>query len=66
MSLDLKDFRGKITPDTDIALEAHARATGRDKAEIARQVLDEWARTQIHVATVITRLTRSEGGRRED
>jgi hypothetical protein len=42
-------------------LEAHARAHNADKAEIVRAVLDEWAAKEIHVATLIGRLTRGEG-----
>ena len=39
MSAELKDFRGKITSETDAVLEAINRADGRDKSEIAREVL---------------------------
>lgn len=43
-------------------LEAHARAHNIDKADVVRAVLDEWAAKQIHVATMVQRLTRREGG----
>lgn len=56
MSAELKDFRGKITPETDAVLEAINRVEGRDKSEIAREVLHEWATRQIHVASLVTRL----------
>lgn len=65
MSAELKDFRGKITTETDAVLEAINRAEGRDKSEIAREVLHEWAVKKIHAATVIAKLLKGEGGRRE-
>jgi len=61
MSAELKDFRGKITPETDAVLEAINRTTGRDKSEIAREVLHKWASEQIEVAMVLDRLMRAEG-----
>ena len=33
MSQPLRDFRGKVTVETDVALEAEHRVTGRDKSE---------------------------------
>lgn len=65
MSVELKDFRGKVTPRTDAVLEALNRATGRDKSEIAREVLDKWAADQLHAASLMQRLAGSEGGVRE-
>lgn len=61
MGVELKDYRGRITPETDCALEAIARATGRDRQEIAREVLHKWAVEQIHAATVMDKLLRAEG-----
>ena len=61
MSLDLKDFRGKITTEADCVLEAQARVTGKDRQEIAREVLHAWALRQIDEATVLARLLRAEG-----
>ena len=62
MAEPLADFRGKLTQRTDAVLEAINRASGRDKSEITREVMDKWAEEQIHAATLITRLTRDEGG----
>lgn len=42
MSTPLIDFRGKITTETHVALEALHRATGMDRAEIAMDVLHRW------------------------
>ena len=61
MSAELKDFRGKITPETDAALEALARVSGRDRSEIAREILHKWALDQIHAASVMQKLLRAEG-----
>lgn len=61
MSEPLKDFRGKVTPETDAVLEALNRVTGRDKSEIARDVLHKWALEQIEAANLITRFTACEG-----
>lgn len=58
---DLKDFRGKVTPETDAVLEAMNRVTGRDRSEIAREVLHKWASEQIHLAIVIDQRLRAEG-----
>ncbi|MBA3563089.1 MAG: hypothetical protein H0W33_03590 [Gammaproteobacteria bacterium] len=57
----LKDFRGKVTAETDAVLEAINRVTGRDRSEIAREVLHEWATEQIHVARVLDQRLRAEG-----
>lgn len=61
MSLELIDFRGKITPEIDAALEAVHRVTGRDRAEIARSVLAEWAAQKIHEASLLDQLLQREG-----
>lgn len=73
MSQELRDFRGKVTPETDAVLEALNRATGRDKSEIAREVLHRWAAEQLEAAKVMVRLAAGEGrdrdrrgGQRED
>lgn len=61
MSLDLKDFRGKITPETDVVLSAIARVTNRDKSDIAREWLHKLALEQIRIQTVMGGLLRAEG-----
>ena len=61
MGIELKDFRAKITPESDAVLEGISRATGQDRAEIARAVLHEWALKQIHAATVTHKLLQAEG-----
>lgn len=54
-------MRLKITPETDCVLRARSRATGKDINELAREVLHEWAGGEIHAATVMVRLLKSEG-----
>jgi len=61
MSLPLVDFRGKITHETDAVLEALHQATGRDRSEIARDVLAEWAASKIHESSLIDQRLKREG-----
>ena len=61
MSVDLKDFRCKITPLTWCCIEARHRATGKDHSEIARDVLDQWSRTERYAAIEQRKLLEAEG-----
>lgn len=61
MAADLKDFRGKITAETYLALEAEARAFDRDKADILREVMHAWALKKLHEHKVFGALLREEG-----
>lgn len=61
MSLPLVDFRGKITHQTDAVLQALQQATGRERSEIVRDVLDEWAAAKVHEASLIDRHLKREG-----
>lgn len=61
MSLPLKDFRLGITESIDIWLESDASAFGTDKAVIARQVLQEWAKKKAHAYKVAARRFASNG-----
>lgn len=65
MSLPLRDLRAKVTVESDVALEAVSRVTGKDKSEIVRGVLHEWALQQMDAATVLGRLMVAEGISRE-
>jgi len=62
MAADLIDLRAKIDEPTNQVLEAHSRAHDIDKSEVVRKVLREWAKKEVHVATLVTRMTRSQGG----
>lgn len=61
MSLDLKDFRGRITPETHCMLEARAQVTGKEKQEIVRDILHEWASCEIKTARIAQRYLQLEG-----
>lgn len=61
MSAELKDFRGKITSETDCVLEAMNRVSGRDRSEIVREILHRWALDRIHEHSVLTALLAREG-----
>jgi hypothetical protein len=61
MSEPLKDLRAKVTPETDAVLEAVARATGRDRSEIVREVLHDWALIEIGKASMVHKMLRAEG-----
>lgn len=59
---DYADLRAKVTRRSHNVLYAKAQTSGREMAEIVREVLDKWAADEIHAATVITRMARCEGG----
>lgn len=61
MSLPLIDFRGKITPETDVWLEAKARMSGRERSEIAREILHAAAVREIHEASLLHELAHASG-----
>lgn len=61
MSAELKDFRGKLTAETDCVLEAMNRVSGRDRSEIVREILHKWAVDKIHEHSVLTGLLAREG-----
>ena len=61
MGAELKDFRGKITPEADVVLEAVSRVTGRDRSEIVRDLVHAWALEEISKASVMHRLLQAEG-----
>lgn len=61
MCAELKDFRGKITIEADCVLEAESRVTGKERQEIVREILHEWAIQRIQGATVLHRLLHAEG-----
>lgn len=62
MSAELHDFRCKISPETDAVLEALSRSTGKDRCELAREVLHRWAAQEIESAKLIHRMLAREGG----
>lgn len=61
MSLELHDFRGKITPETAAVLEALSQASQREKQEIVRDWLHERALEHIHAASILQGQLRAKG-----
>jgi len=61
MSIPLRDFRLGIPESVDIWLDAEAIAFGKDKAAIARDVLQEWAKRKAHAFKVAHRRMASNG-----
>jgi Ribbon-helix-helix protein, copG family len=61
MADELRDLRAKISVQTDAALDAHSRVTGRDRSELVREILHEWSLEQIAIATLLDARLRAEG-----
>lgn len=61
MADELRDLRAKITVQTDAALDAHSRVSGRDRTDIAREILHKWALEQVAIATLLDARLRAEG-----
>jgi len=59
--MSLKDFRGKITPETWCWLEAISRSTGNDHQAIVRDVLHRWAMEHLDASSIAERLLYAEG-----
>ncbi len=58
---DFQDLRAKIARRTHAVLLAKSAATGKDQSQLVREILAAWAEEEIHAATVMHRLLRSEG-----
>lgn len=61
MSAELKDLRTKVPVRTWCLLEAESRATNRDIAELAREILGVWADHRWHALIEAEKLLRAEG-----
>ena len=61
MSIPLKDFRLGITESIDIWLDAEATAFTTDKAAVARQILQDWAKRKAHAFKVAQRRFAANG-----
>lgn len=59
--MNLIDLRAKVTETTNQVLEAHARHRNRDKSEIVREILHDWALSEIDKSSLVQRLTRRDG-----
>ena len=61
MSIELRDIRAKVTVEADIALEVECATSGKDKSELVREILQQWAMQRIHAAKVLARRLDAEG-----
>ena|SRR6185437_1072359 len=61
MSLPLKDLRTAVPDTTDVWLEIESRAIGVDKAQVVREVLNEWAKGKAHAFKVAYRKLQANG-----
>ena len=64
MSAEMKDLRAKITARTWCFLESESRATGKDIAELVREILGDWAavRLKAHIEAVKLLVAEGEAG----
>lgn len=61
MAIPLKDFRMGITETIDVWLDAEAEAFSKDKAAIARGILQDWAKKKAHAYKVATKRLQANG-----
>lgn len=61
MAAELRDLRARITLESYCALEAEAQVSGRDRSEIVRDILHQWALEQMRKASVLDRMLQAEG-----
>lgn len=60
MAADFRQFKGNITVEADVMIDAIAEVTGKDRGEVVRDVLHEWALLQIRITTVARRRLKAE------
>lgn len=65
MALPLVDARIKVTMHTDAVIELEHRKTGKDKSEIAREVLHAWAMGRFDDLRLLKTIMDSKGLRGE-
>lgn len=61
MSEPLRDVRTKVSSLAWAFLEAESRATGREQAEILREVIHQWAQEKHRLFTVTQQLLKGTG-----
>jgi hypothetical protein len=61
MSEELRDLRARITGRTWAVLEAQAQASGKEKSELVREILDGWAAREIHEFSLLGKYLKAEG-----
>lgn len=58
---ELRDYRGRISVLADVAIDAEAKSTGRERQEIVREILDAWAVQKVHAASLLQAALDAEG-----
>lgn len=61
MSESLRDIRTKVNADTWALIEAESRATGKEQAEVIREVLHGWSAQRWSVIRMAQKLARITG-----
>lgn len=61
MADELRDLRARISVETDAVIDTIARAEGRDRSEIIREVLHAWALQKIAFAQSLAKRLEAEG-----
>lgn len=61
MAAELRDYRGRISVLADIFIDAEAKSSGRERQEIVREVLDEWANQRLHALSLAQAALDAEG-----
>jgi predicted transcriptional regulator len=59
------ELRGDIERDIIDVLDAVAKAKRRSRMEVVEQALREWADGKLHESTLVVRLARGQGSKRE-
>lgn len=59
------ELRGDVDRDIVDVLDAVAKAKRRSRMEIVEMALREWADSKFHESTLVVRLTRGQGNKRE-
>ncbi len=63
MALELRDLRAKLQlVENDAMLDAVGRVMGKDRSEIAREILHRWALEQLEIGKVARKRMDHEGG----
>jgi predicted DNA-binding protein len=65
VSLELRDLRLKITPETHCWLEAESRTTGKDKPQIVRELLHQYVLEKLNQSDIFNSLLVAEGLKRQ-
>lgn len=53
MAAELRDYRGRISVLADVVIDAKAKASGKERQELVREILDAWAEQEVHGASLL-------------